>query len=170
MKPRASGPCSALMAVNFSLMRSRASSQVISTKVSPCAHERLGEAIGGVDEVPGELALDAGGDAVGGTVHGLDLEDVAVAGPDVEGAADAAVGADGLGALDALVAHFGFHLGQGEDGAVAGVGLDAFDDLDHVVEDLGGEVGEVAGVAEHGFFHERVAGADGDAVAAGDAA
>ncbi len=34
---------------------------------------------------------------------------------------------------------------------------------------LCGQVGEIAGVAEHGFFHERVAGTDRDAVAAGDA-
>ncbi len=71
-----------------------------------------------------------------GPCIGLDLEDVAVAGPDVEGAADAAVGADGLGALDALVAHLGLDLGEGEDGAVAGVGLDALDDVDHAVERL----------------------------------
>ncbi len=133
------------------------------------AEEGLGEAVNGVDVTPGELAFDAGGDAVGGAVHGLDLEDVAVLGPDVEGAAYGAVGADGFGAFGALLAHLGLDLGEGEDGAVADGRLDAFDDVDHVVEDFRREVGEVTGLAEHGFFHERVAGADGDAVAAGDA-
>ena len=133
------------------------------------ADEGDGEAVVGVDVVPGELAFDAGGDAVGGAGAGLDFEDVAVAGPDVEAAADSAIGADGFGFLDAELAHVRFEFREGEDGAVAHLGLDVFDDLDHVVEGFGGEVGEVAGVADHGFFHERVAGADGDAVAAGDA-
>ena len=39
----------------------------------------MSEAVVGVDVAPGELTFDAGGDAVGGAVHGLDLEDVAVA-------------------------------------------------------------------------------------------
>ena len=103
MKARASGPCSLLICLKLFSMMSRASSQVISRKVSPSRRSGLGEAVGGVDVSPGELALDAGGDAVGGAVRGLDLEDVAVACPDVEAAADGAVGADGLGALDALV-------------------------------------------------------------------
>ena len=133
------------------------------------AQERLDQAVGGVDVVPGKLALDAGGDAVRGTVHGLDLEDVPVARPHVEGAADAAVGADGFGFADALVAHLGFHLGEREDRTVAGVGLNALDDLDHVVEHGRGQVGQISGMAEHALFHKRVAGADGDAVAAGDA-
>ncbi len=100
------------------------------------AEERGDEAVVGVDVSPGELALDAGGDSVGGAVGGLDLEDVAVAGPDLEAAADGAVGADGLGALDAGVAHLGFDVGDGEDGAVADGRLDGLDDVDHLVEDL----------------------------------
>ncbi len=133
------------------------------------AEEGFDEAVVGVDVTPGELAFDAGGDAVGGAVHGLNLEDVAVFGPDVEAAAYGAVGADRFGALSALFAHLGLDFGEREDGAVADGRLDAFDDFDHVVEGLAGSVGEVAGLAEHGFFHEGVARTDGDAVAAGDA-
>ncbi len=47
--------------------------------------------------------------------------------------------------------------------------LDGFDDVDHAVEDVAGKIGEVARVSEHGFFHERVAGTDVDAVSAGNA-
>src|SRR6185312_11373054 len=78
------------------------------------AQQRPGEAVVRVDVSPGKLALDAGGDAVCRTVGRLDLEDVAVARPDLEAAADGAVGADSLGALDAGVAHLGLDLGEGE--------------------------------------------------------
>ena len=54
--------------------------------------------------------------------------------PDVEAAADAAISADGLGLLDARLAHGGFGFGERQDGAVADLRLDAFDDVDHVVE------------------------------------
>ena len=108
------------------------------------ADERLGETIVRVDVLPGEFPLDAGGDAVGGAGAGFDLEDVAVAGPDIEAATDAAVGADGLGFLDAELAHVRFDLGEREDGAVPDLRLNIFDDLDHVLEGFGGEVGEVA--------------------------
>ncbi len=134
------------------------------------AKERLGEAVGGVDVAPGELTFDAGGDTVGGAVHRLDFEDVAIFSPDVEAAAYCAVGANSLGALDVLVAHLRLDFGEGEDGAVADGWLDAFDDVDHVIEGFAWEISEIAGLAEHGFFHEGVAGTDGDAVAAGDAA
>ena len=133
------------------------------------AQQRLDEAVSGVNVAPGELAFDAGGDPVGGTGAGLDFEDVAVAGPDVEAAAYSTIGADGFGFLDAELAHVGFEFREGEDGAVADLRLDIFDDFDHVVEGFRREVGEVAGATEHGFFHERVAGADRDAVAAGNA-
>ena len=85
-------------------------------------------------------------------------------------AADAAVGADGFGAFDTLFAHRRFYLRHGEDRAVAGFGLDTFDDIDHVVERSARQIGKVSGVAEHRFFHERIARAHRDAVAARDAA
>ena len=95
---------------------------------------------------------------------------MAVLRPKVIAASDAAIGADGLGALDARLPHVGFDLGGLHDGAVAGLGFDALDDVNHAVEGGLGEIGEKTGLAEHGFFDERVAGADGDAVAAGNAA
>ena len=103
-------------------------------------------------------------------MRGFDFEDVAIAGPDVEAATDAAVGADGFSALVALMAHFGFYFRERENGRVAGGGLDALDGVDHIVQDFGRQRGEIAGVADHALFHERIAGADGDAVAAADAA
>ena len=99
----------------------------------------------------------------------LDFQDVAVLGPDIEAAADAAIGADGLGAADARFAHGRFGFGNLHDRAVAGLRLDAFDHVDHAVERRLRQRGEEAGVAEHRFFHQRIARADRDAVAAGDA-
>ena len=49
-------------------------------------------------------------------------------------------------------------------------GLGCFDGGDHGVEDRLRESGHGAGVAQHFVFHEGIAGAHGDAVAAGDAA
>ena len=64
----------------------------------------------------------------------------------------------------------GLDLGELQDRAVAHLRLDALDDVDHAVQRRLGQRGEVAGLAEHRFFHERIARADRDAVAAGDAA
>ena len=129
-------------------------------------NQRLGEPVGTVDVLPAKLALDAGGDAVGRAVGGFDLEDVALGfgllGPDVKAAADTAVRTDGLGLLNTLFAHRGFDFRQLQDGSVADLGLDAFDHVDHVVERRLGQAGEVAGMLQHGLFHERVARADGD--------
>ena len=61
---------------------------------------------------PAELALDAGGDAIGRALGRLHFQNVAVFGPDIEAAADSAVRADGLGSLDARLAHVRFHLGD----------------------------------------------------------
>ena len=140
MKASASGPCSLRMLGELLLDDVEGFVPGDLDEGVALAEERRDEAVVGVDVAPGELALDAGGDAVGGAVGGLDLEDVAVAGPDLEAAAHGAVGADGLGALDAGVAHLGFDVGEGEDGAVADGGLDGFDDVDHLVEHLRGRL------------------------------
>ena len=112
MKASASGPCCALIS------RESAGDQVESlvpagfAETVALADQRLGEAIRLVDEIPGELAFDAGGDAVGGAFGRLDFQDVAVLGPDIEAASDAAIGADGLGAPDARFAHGRFGFGN----------------------------------------------------------
>ena len=123
-----------------------------------------------VDEVPAELALDAGGDAVRrcGDIR-LYLENVAPLRPHLERAADAAVGADGLGAADFRRAHRRLGVGDRHDRDVAGVRLDRLDDLDHRPFDRVRQPGEESGLAEHRGLDQRVARADGDAVAAGDA-
>ena len=98
------------------------------------ANQRRDQPVFRIDKVPCELAFDAGGDAIGGAFGGLDLEDVAVARPHVEGAADAAIGAHRLGAADARFAHGGLGVRDRQDGAEAGFRLDGLDRVDHVVE------------------------------------
>src|SRR5262249_44801250 len=97
------------------------------------ADERRPEPVAAVDVVPGELALHAGGDAVCGTLAGLDLQDVAVLRPDVEGTADAAVGADGLGAPDAGISHRRLGFPDPPDGPAAGVRVHPLYAADHAV-------------------------------------
>ncbi len=67
------------------------------TKSIAFADQGFREAIRAVDEIPRELALDARGNAVRGTLVRLDLQDVPVFGPNVETASDAAIRADRLG-------------------------------------------------------------------------
>src|ERR1700733_9868540 len=81
--------------------------------------QRRGQTVRVVHVIPSELSLDAGGDSVRGAVRWLDLQDVAVLGPNIEAAADSAIGAHGLGAPDALFAHVRFDLGHAQDGAVS---------------------------------------------------
>ena len=54
--------------------------------------------------------------------------------PDIEAAADAAIGADGLGLPGARLAHVRFHFGELENGAVAHLRLNVFHHIDHPVE------------------------------------
>src|SRR5437879_13471280 len=94
---------------------------------------------------------------------------MAVLGPDIEGATDSAIRAHGFGAADAGLAHSRFDFGHPQDGAVSNLRFDFFDDVDHAVQRPLGNPRQEPGLREHGLFHERVARADGDAVAAGDA-
>ena len=68
-----------------------------------------------------------------GPSDGLHLQDVPALGPNIETASDAAIGADGLGLAGARFAHGRFGFGDLQDRAVAGVRLDALDDVDHAV-------------------------------------
>ena len=96
----------------------------------------------------------------------LDLQDVAIARPHFEAAADRAVGADGLGLLGALGAHLRFHLGERKDRPIADRRLDSLDDIDHVVQRVCRSVGQVSRLPEHRFLHQRIARTHRDAVAA----
>src|ERR1700758_5190916 len=55
------------------------------------------------------------------------------------------------------------------DRAITHLRLHAFDDFDHAFQRIDGQAGKVAGLAEDRLLHERIARADGDAVATGDA-
>ena len=131
-------------------------------------NQRLGQAIGTVDIVPPELALDAGRNAVGGTVKRLDFEDLTLFRPNVERAAHTAVGAHGLRPLDLRFAHVGFNFRELHDRAITHLRLHAFDDVDHALQRIVRQTGKVAGLAEHRLLHERIARADSDAVATGN--
>src|SRR5258708_2507619 len=89
--------------------------------------------------------------------------------PDIKTASDAAIGAYGLGPPDAGCAHRGFSLGNFQNRAVAGVRLDSLDDIYHAVQGPLRDASQESRVAKHGFFHECVAGTNGDAMTAGDA-
>src|ERR1700676_4929185 len=62
------------------------------------ADQRRREAIRVIDIVPSKFAFDAGGDSVRGAVRWLDLQDVAVLGPDIEGIFQSAIHEIRLGA------------------------------------------------------------------------
>ena len=59
---------------------------------------------------------------------------------------------------------------QRQDRPIADRRLDTLDHLDHVVEHLWRQVRQIARVAQHRLFHQRIARADGHAVAAAHAA
>src|SRR5208282_2184143 len=89
--------------------------------------------------------------------------------PDVETATDTAIGANRFGSADAGFAHRGFSLRNFENCAVAGVRLDALDNIDHAVQSPLRDASQETRVAKHRFFHQRVAGTNGDAMTAGNA-
>ena len=101
-----------------------------------------------------------------GPSPGLDFENMPVLGPNIETATDSAIGADGFGLADARFAHGRFGFGNFQDRSVAGFRLDALNDIDHSVQRGLRQRGHKARLPEHRFFHQRVAGADGDAMAA----
>ncbi|CCJ89733.1 FIG00554473: hypothetical protein [Cronobacter turicensis 564] len=135
------------------------------------ADERCGEAGFIVEEIPGEFALHAGGDAVGGRVGDrLHFQHVAVARPDFKAAPDAAVGADRFGAFDfRLPPVHVHHRNTGNDLRPGGV-FDGFHQVYHRALERLLHAGKRPGVRLHGFLKQRVAGANGDAMPATHAA
>src|SRR6266403_5796406 len=89
--------------------------------------------------------------------------------PDIKAASDATIGAYGLGPSDAGFAHRGFSLGDFQDRSVAGVRLDSLNDIDHAVQGPLRDACQESRGAEHGFFHQCVAGTNRDAMTAGNA-
>ncbi len=135
------------------------------------ADQRLGQPVGRVHIIPAELSFHAGRNVVRGTLARLHLENVPVLGtcPDIERAAHAAVGAHRLGDRVAGFAHGGFGLRDLQNGPVTHLRLDRFHQVDQLLERLRGPAGHIAGLPDHGFFHQRIARAYRDAVAAADA-
>src|SRR5690606_15219774 len=81
------------------------------------ANQWGGQTFATVHKVPGELALDTGGDTVGGRVnHGLNLKDVPVSCPYLERTPHATIGTDRLSAFDLGLTPLHIHIGNGGDG------------------------------------------------------
>jgi hypothetical protein len=100
----------------------------------------------------------------------LDLQDVAVLRPDIEAAPTPQYVHTVLVRRMRVSRMAGFDLGDFHDRSVAGLRLNALDHVDHAVERRFRQAGDEAGVTEHGFFHQRIAGTDRHAVAARNAA
>ncbi len=108
MKARASGPWLVLISVNLEAMSVRASSHVASTKRSPWRMRGLVRRSSELMYSQANLPLMQVEMPLAGPGPGSTLRMWRSLGPDVEAAAYSAVGADGLGLLDAELAHVGF--------------------------------------------------------------
>src|SRR5258706_283570 len=98
----------------------------------------------------------------------LNLQNVAIFRPNVETASHAAIRADSLGATDAPLSHARFGFGELQNRAVARFWFDALHYIDHAAQCGLRERCEKSCMPQHGFFHERIARAHGNAVPAGD--
>src|ERR1700758_1985782 len=119
--------------------------------------------------IPTELALNASGNLVGVAMLGNNLEDFAVLGPDIIAAANAAIGADRLRLLDALLAHLRLGLRDLHDSPVTHLRLTNLHHIDHLVQRIFRYTVEKAGFANHGLFHQGIAGTNSHAVPARNA-
>ena len=100
----------------------------------------------------------------------FDFQDLPILGPDIEAAADSAIGADGFSAANPGFAHRRFGFRNFQDCSIAGVRLDALDDINHALQRTLWQRGQKSRFADHGFLHQRVAGTHIDAMAARHAA
>ena len=95
---------------------------------------------------------------------------MAIAGPHLEGATNAAVGADGFGAFNLLLAQMGVdHRDAGNNFCPGGV-LEGFDDVNQRALQRLAHRSERPGVGLHALLHQRITGADRHAVPTADAA
>src|SRR5579872_89356 len=90
-------------------------------------------------------------------MRGFDLENMPASRPNIEGTADAAVGANGLGPSGSLLPHCRLNLGYSHDRTEASHGFNPFYGIDHLVQSLARKIGEVARLSQHRFFHQRIA-------------
>src|ERR1700730_7838674 len=104
------------------------------TKLTALANERRGEAILAIDVTPAELSFHAGRNSVGGAVLGCDFENVAILRPDVEAASHAAIRANRFRLADAVLPHSLLRLAYLEYGAIANLGFNALDHVDHAAQ------------------------------------
>ena len=123
-----------------------------------------------VNMPPAEFSLYTGGDSVGRALLRRHFENVPILRPNVKTAPHPAVGAHCFRFADAVIPHRRFRLGHLKDAAVAGFRFNAFDHVDHAVQDRRLQGSQETCVTQHCFFHQRIAGTNGDAVAARNAA
>ena len=165
-----SGPSCALISDSLRATRLSASSQLAlrnlpSSRISGVVRRSVA-----IDVTPAELSLHAGGNPIRWPVLRRYLEDVAIFRPDVEAASHAAVRANCFCLANAVLPHCLFRLGNLKNRSIARLRFNALDHVDHAGERGFPEGGEKARMTQHRFFHQRIAGTDGNAVAARNAA
>ena len=121
-----------------------------------------------VDVIPAELTFHASGDIICRALRRLDFENVTILGPDIEAAAHAAISADRLGPLHPHLTHRRLGHGNAHDRADTQSPVRSPSPNRSSCSVRLRQAGEVARVPEHGFFHQRIARADADAMATGD--
>src|SRR5882724_3951895 len=99
--------------------------------------------------VPGELSFDACGNAIRRTIQRFDLKNMSILRPDIETAADSAIGAHSLGSANARLAHCLLGFRYAHNRSIAGFGLDRLDYVNHAAQHRLGQPGEKTSVAEH---------------------
>src|SRR5882672_7559068 len=105
------------------------------------------------DMVPGKLSLDTGGDSICRALQRLDLKNVSILRPDIEAAPHSTVSAHCLGSTNARLAHCLLGFRYTHDCAVTGLGLNAFDDIDHSLQRRFRQPRKKPGVTGHRLFH-----------------
>ncbi len=131
------------------------------------ADQRRSQALRAVDEVPAELTFNAGRDAVGrGFGDRLNFQDMAVTGPDLKAAAYTAIGADGFGAFDLRLAQRHIDFRNAGNRLHADTIFQRFNKVDQRTLQPFIHRGKGACVWLHGFFQQRIARANCDAMSA----
>src|SRR5215510_3648141 len=118
-----------------------------------------------VHKIPSELSLNARRDAIRRPFERFYLKKVTIFRPNIEAASDTTIRANCFGTTDARIAHVRLGFRQLQNRSIARLRLDALYNVDHAAQGRLWKRSEKACVPEHGFFHQRIACVDRNAVA-----